>query len=88
MGMDDPIFGGGGRVPYPGSGGGYPGQGPLAGPGGQRLPPGAVPPGARFDPIVPSVPGAGGVGPRPGPSGGFPGPGRSLGGPAQPRTFP
>jgi proteasome inhibitor subunit 1 (PI31) len=30
--------------------------GPFAGPGPERLPPGAVPPGARFDPISPFGP--------------------------------
>lgn len=34
---------------------GYP-EPPFAGPGYGRLPPGAVPPGARFDPIMPNNP--------------------------------
>ncbi|KAI9098095.1 PI31 proteasome regulator N-terminal-domain-containing protein [Phlyctochytrium arcticum] len=74
VGPDHPMFGGGGGgVPYPGGGGG-----PLAGPDGSRLPPGAVPPGARFDPIMPF----GGGGPR-GPFGGSgrgSGPGSGSGG--------
>ena len=79
-------FGGGG---FPGGGGGYHG-----GPGGM-LPPGGVPPGARFDPISPLIDqdgmsggpgggfgrGGGGIGPFPGRGGGgrF-GPGRGGGG--------
>lgn len=56
------------------------GAGPFGGDG--FLPPGAVPPGARFDPIVPGhVPGPGPAGrfPPPGRRGGFSGPG-SFGG--------
>lgn len=46
-----------------GPGGQGPGQGPFG--GGPRLPPGSIPPGARFDPFGPPPPG-----PRPGPRGG------------------
>ena len=31
-------------------------EGPFVGPGPERLPPGSIPPGARFDPIVPEQP--------------------------------
>lgn len=58
MGPNDAIFGRvrdpyGGQPSFPR--GSFP-QGPLAGPGGERLPPGSIPPGARFDPIVPGTP--------------------------------
>ncbi|PWN29956.1 hypothetical protein BDZ90DRAFT_229001 [Jaminaea rosea] len=64
-GLDDPLF----RDRFPGTGGGVPfggGTGQPRGPWGGDgfLPPGAVPPGARFDPIGP-------MGPQPG----FPGQG-------------
>ncbi|KND03978.1 hypothetical protein, variant [Spizellomyces punctatus DAOM BR117] len=69
VGPDHPMFtGGGGGVPRPG---------PYAGPDGSRLPPGAVPPGARFDPITPFGP-APGSGPR-GPRGPFGPPGGGSG---------
>lgn len=71
VGPEHPMFTGGGG----GFGGGVPRPGPLAGPGGQRLPPGAVPPGARFDPIMPF----GQPPPGPGPRGPF-GPGTGGGG--------
>ncbi|KAJ3116329.1 hypothetical protein HDU96_009889 [Phlyctochytrium bullatum] len=65
VGPDHPIFGMGGGG-YGGGYGGFPGGmgGPRypAGPG-SYLPPGAVPPGARFDPIGPNAP-------RPRPPGG------------------
>ncbi|KAI9023376.1 PI31 proteasome regulator N-terminal-domain-containing protein [Hyaloraphidium curvatum] len=96
VGPNDPMFGRrdpmGGSFGYPEPGFPYPEPGPLAGPGGTRLPPGAVPPGARFDPIVPGAPPGteGGSGGRPMPPGSFPGPGRSLGGtgPGPGRTLP
>ncbi|KAJ3064753.1 hypothetical protein HDU98_011873 [Podochytrium sp. JEL0797] len=66
VGPDHPMFGGGGAggVGRPGYGGGG-GSGIFGGPG-AILPPGAVPPNARFDPIGP-------FGPRPigGPGGGI-----------------
>ncbi|KAJ3124868.1 hypothetical protein HK100_011082 [Physocladia obscura] len=49
VGPGHPVFGGGGGYGGFGSGGG----GIYGGPGGDLLPPGAVPPGARFDPIGP-----------------------------------
>ncbi|KAJ3413959.1 hypothetical protein HDV05_007248 [Chytridiales sp. JEL 0842] len=74
VGPDHPMFGGGpggfGGVPRPNRGGFY----PSGGPGAPPLPPGAVPPGARFDHIVPPQsgptfgrpPSAGGMQPPPG----------------------
>jgi len=59
----DPFSGGGGMIFDPlraGRGGGGGNIGPF-GPDGRPLPPGAVPPGARFDPFTPF--GQGGVGP-------------------------
>lgn len=83
VGPDDPIF----RDRFGQGGGGGGGGGGGVGPGGQPrgpwggdgfLPPGAVPPGARFDPVGPwgSGPGAGRGpgGPGPGRGGGFGGP--------------
>ena len=74
LGPNHPLFrdrntGSGSPFNLPGQGGGQ--QGIWGGDG--FLPPGAVPPGARFDPIGPM-----GMG---GPRGGFPGQGQGLGGP-------
>ncbi|KAI9219791.1 hypothetical protein BC828DRAFT_385193 [Blastocladiella britannica] len=78
MGPGHPLFGG--------DGGGGSFGGPATGPwgGDQYLPPGAVPPGARFDPIGPFVPpggGPGGTWPHGGPGGpgGVPAAGRGRG---------
>ncbi|KAJ1539683.1 hypothetical protein HK405_012566, partial [Cladochytrium tenue] len=78
VGPDHPIFGGGGVGPFGGGSGGAP---PF-------LPPGSVPPGARFDPIGPlggggvPFPGGPGRGGRPGRGGpGFPGGGGYRAGP-------
>lgn len=84
VGPDHPMFGGAGRgggLEDPSRGGGW-GGGIPAGPGGERLPPGAVPPGARFDPIMPpGIPGPRGpaISPRGGFGGGL-GRGGGLGG--------
>ncbi|KAI3653783.1 hypothetical protein MP228_001730 [Amoeboaphelidium protococcarum] len=52
VGPGHPMFGQGPYSSPSSSGFGRP---PLVGPSGQRLPPGAIPPGARFDPIVPDL---------------------------------
>lgn len=69
VGPDHPMFTGGGGV------GGF--GGPPAGP--ERLPPGAVPPGARFDPIGPYGPAPHGIPGRGGRGGGMNGNGRGRG---------
>ncbi|KAJ3104694.1 hypothetical protein HDU97_008970 [Phlyctochytrium planicorne] len=75
VGPDHPMFGGGGGGFGGGYGGGGFGPGGMGG-GGVFFPPGAVPPGARFDPVGPfgPRPGVGGIG-----GGGF-GPGGGRGG--------
>lgn len=79
VGPDDPIFRD--RFRQPGAGGIGPEQGPWGGDG--FLPPGAVPPGARFDPVGPFGQGMGGpFGPGGVPLGGGPGQPRPRGGPA------
>eukprot|EP00761_Pharyngomonas_kirbyi_P014112 gb/GECH01014142.1/.p1 GENE.gb/GECH01014142.1/~~gb/GECH01014142.1/.p1 ORF type:complete len:329 (+),score=75.83 gb/GECH01014142.1/:1-987(+) len=71
VGPDHPMFGGV-RDPYVGNGS-------RPGMGGPRIPPGSVPPGARFDPFGP---------PPMYPRGGGPGPRRSTRGDPDPDHFP